>query len=86
MNLFLYYCIALPLAFVFAFYYELELVGLWLGMIVALMVVSATQYYFVVVSDWNLIITECINDGIEEGGFNIDAHSVLPSMSSSVVV
>ncbi|KAL7665564.1 Ethionine resistance protein [[Candida] zeylanoides] len=86
LNLFSYYCIALPLAFVFAFYYELELVGLWLGMIVALMVVSATQYYFVVVSDWNLIITECINDGIEEGGFNIDAHSVLPSMSSSVVV
>lgn len=86
LNLFLYYCIALPLAFVFAFYFELELIGLWIGMIIALFIVSLLQYYFVLVSDWDHIITECINEGIEEGGFTIDAHSLVPSMSNSHIV
>lgn len=81
LNLFSYYCIALPLAFLFAFYFDLELVGLWLGMIIALFTVSVLQYYFVLISDWDHIINECINEGIEDGGINIDAHSLVPSMS-----
>ncbi|GEQ69806.1 hypothetical protein JCM33374_g3481 [Metschnikowia sp. JCM 33374] len=41
LNLVSYYLIALPCAFLFAFYFKLELIGLWLGMIIALFFVSA---------------------------------------------
>ncbi|KAJ9099511.1 hypothetical protein QFC19_005936 [Naganishia cerealis] len=66
LNLFGYYGIALPCAFVCAFYFKLELLGLWLGMIVALVVVSMSQCYFVVKSDWDQIINESINEGVLE--------------------
>ncbi|KAM9931988.1 hypothetical protein OXX80_008371 [Metschnikowia pulcherrima] len=87
LNLVSYYMIALPFAFLFAFYFKLQLVGLWLGMIIALFFVSASQCYFVFVSDWDFIIRECINEGIaEEGNLHIDAHSTVPAMSSNHLV
>lgn len=86
LNLVSYYGIALPCAFTFAFYFKLELVGLWLGMIIALFVVSILQYYFVATTDWDHVISECITEGIHEDGISIDAHSHVPSMSSSHVI
>ncbi|CUM47130.1 uncharacterized protein AC631_03515 [Debaryomyces fabryi] len=83
LNLISYYCIALPCAFTFAFYFKLELVGLWLGMIIALFFVSTLQYYFVLTSDWDYIISECISESVFDDGFNADVHSMVPSMSSS---
>lgn len=66
LNLFGYYAVALPCAFVFAFYLKLELLGLWLGLIVALVVVSVSQCYYIVISDWEHIINESINEGVLE--------------------
>lgn len=66
-NLVSFYVIALPCAFFLAFYCRLELVGLWLGMIIALCLASAFQLYFVVNSDWDRIFNECINDAIFGG-------------------
>ncbi|KAF7999387.1 hypothetical protein HF325_006063 [Metschnikowia pulcherrima] len=87
LNLVSYYMIALPFAFLFAFYFKLQLVGLWLGMIIALFFVLASQCYFVFVSDWDFIIRECINEGIaEEGNLHIDAHSTVPAMLSNHLV
>lgn len=87
LNLVSYYVIALPCAFLFAFYFKLELVGLWLGMIIALFFVSVLQLYFVLTSDWDSIIKECISEGIlEEGNLNIDAHSPVPAMLSNHLV
>ncbi|KAK6456169.1 ethionine resistance protein [Scheffersomyces xylosifermentans] len=87
LNLISYYLIALPCAFLCAFYFKLQLVGLWLGMIIALFFVSVSQYYFVATSDWEAIISECINEGIlEEGNIHIDAHSSVPAMTSSTYV
>ncbi|SGZ47387.1 CIC11C00000005828 [Sungouiella intermedia] len=87
LNLVSYYLIALPFAFLFAFYFKLELLGLWLGMIIALFFVSALQSYFVITSDWDSIIKECISEGIvEDGNLNIDAHSTVPAMLSSHLV
>lgn len=87
LNLVSYYLIALPLAFLLAFHFKLELVGLWLGMIIALFVVSVLQSYFVVTSDWDHIISECINEGIiEDGNLNIEAHSMVPAMLSNHLV
>ncbi|CUM66087.1 uncharacterized protein PRCAT00003741001 [Priceomyces carsonii] len=82
LNLICYYCVALPLAFLCAFHFHLELLGLWLGMIVALFLISILQSYFVLKSDWDQIIDDCINEGVSDG-INIEAHSLVPSMSSS---
>ncbi|KAK6199599.1 ethionine resistance protein [Scheffersomyces amazonensis] len=87
LNLISYYLIALPSAFLFAFYFKLELVGLWLGMIIALFFISTSQYYFVSISNWDKIVDDSINEGIlEEGHLNLDAHSLVPSMSSGAYV
>ncbi|CCG22826.1 hypothetical protein CORT_0B11270 [Candida orthopsilosis Co 90-125] len=87
LNLVGYYLIALPCAYYFAFICKLELIGLWYGMIIALLVVSFSQLYFTVTSNWDKIIDECVSEGIaDEGNLTIDAHSLLPSMSSTIVV
>lgn len=86
MNLIGYYVIALPFAYVFAFILNYKLFGLWLGMLIALTFVSFSQLFFVVISNWDKIIQDCIEEGIvEDGNLNIEAHSMLPSMSNSVV-
>lgn len=83
LNLISYYIIALPFAYLFAFYFKLELMGLWLGMIIALVFVSFSQLYVVLTSDWDHIIKESIDEGIiEEGLLGIDAHSMVPAMST----
>lgn len=81
-NLISYYLLALPCAGIFAFYFKLELIGLWLGMIIALFIGSMLQWYFVATSDWDWVINECLNDGMVEP---IDAIPVVPSMSSGLV-
>lgn len=87
LNLIGYYLIALPCAFYFAFICKLELIGLWYGMIIALLVVSLSQLYFTVTSNWDKIIDECVSEGVaDDGNLTIDAHSLLPSMSSTIVV
>lgn len=56
-------------------------------MLIALMFVSLSQLYFVINSNWDKIIQNCIEEGIiEDGNLNIEAHSMLPSMSNSLVV
>lgn len=87
LNLVSYYVIALPSAMFLAFYFELELVGLWMGMIIALFVVSVSQTYFVIVSDWDHIIKECVEEGVaEDGALNIEAISTVPAMLSNYLV
>lgn len=87
LNLVSYYGIALPFAFLFAFYFKLELIGLWFGMVIALFFISVAQVYYVITSDWDQIIKLCISEGIiEDGNLNIDAHSALPAMLSNYLV
>lgn len=87
MNLVSYYFVALPFAFLIAFHFEMKLFGLWIGMIIGLLFVSIFQTYFVVTSDWDHIILECINEGIvEDGALLIDAHSLVPAMLSNHLV
>lgn len=81
-NMVVYYLIGLPCAAVFAFYFKLELIGLWLGMCIALFIGSLLVFYFVITSDWDQVINECLNDGMAEP---IDAIPNVPSMSSALV-
>lgn len=87
LNLFAYYVIALPVAFFCSFKLEMELLGLWIGMMVALFILSITELYFVIFSDWDHIINECINESInDDGSILIESHSIVPVMSSNQIV
>lgn len=94
LNLFSYYVLALPVAFLFGFHFELELFGLWIGMIVALVFVSTCELFFVLASDWETIIKDSLvedldgqmphtshNDSGYEDAINDDTLSLRPSRS-----
>lgn len=57
-----YYILGLPCAYIFGFVFKWELMGLWVGMIIALMTILLTQLYFVRVSNWKKIINEAAYD------------------------
>ncbi|KAG7873034.1 hypothetical protein KL938_005150 [Ogataea parapolymorpha] len=82
LNLFSYYCVALPVAFLLAFKFRLELFGLWIGMVIALFFVSVCQSYFVITSDWESIIKLSIEDGMAHDSGN----SLKPAKSTSSFV
>ncbi|KAG7817509.1 hypothetical protein KL909_005297 [Ogataea angusta] len=82
LNLFSYYCVALPVAFLLAFKFRLELFGLWIGMVIALFFVSVCQSYFVITSDWESIIRMSIEDGMAHESGN----SLKPAKSTSSFV
>lgn len=86
LNLISYYAIALPFAFLFAFYFRLELMGLWFGMVIALFFISVAQVYYVVTSDWDQIIKICVSEGIiEDGNVNIETQPFLSTILPNVV-
>ncbi|EGV65761.1 MATE efflux family protein [Yamadazyma tenuis ATCC 10573] len=87
LNLFTYYVVALPMAFLLSLKFNLELIGLWLGMLIALFLLSVSEIYFIIYSDWDHIINECINESLlDDGSIIIDSHSIMPIMSSNQVV
>ncbi|KAI5961239.1 uncharacterized protein KGF55_004164 [Candida pseudojiufengensis] len=61
-----YYLIALPIAYYLAFIQNLQLIGLWCGMIIALAFVSISQLIVIIKSNWDDIIDECVNEAIAE--------------------
>lgn len=83
LNLVSYYMIALPISITLATHYDMKLMGLWIGMIIALFFVSMSQLAFVLTSDWDSIIRQCIADGIQED-ITIETVSNRPSMSSKI--
>lgn len=58
LNLVCYYLIALPLGFVFAFKFNLNLAGLWFGMTIGLFCVVVSETYYVARSNWKQIISD----------------------------
>lgn len=66
LNVVSYYLIALPSAFAFSHYLNMNLIGLWLGMLIALWVISVGEVYFVVRSDWLAIIDKSVSRGVLE--------------------
>ena len=78
LNLFSYYVVALPVAYLFGFTLNMQLFGLWMGMIVALVFVSGSELYYVIISDWDTIISESIEEDLEtlENAVSSSARSV----------
>ncbi|KAM3122384.1 hypothetical protein CJJ07_003314 [Candidozyma auris] len=60
MNLFSYYCIALPMAYVFAFLMRLEVYGLWLGLVCGVAVLSLGEVFCAQRGNWEKIVAKCI--------------------------
>lgn len=72
LNLVSYYILALPVAFLFGFYLNFQLFGLWVGMIIALVFVSLCELFFVLKSDWDFIINESIIEDLPDIDGSID--------------
>lgn len=58
LNLASYYAIALPLGYMLAFPFKLELDGLWLGLITGVMFLAATEFVCILKSNWEHIVAE----------------------------
>ncbi|CCH44184.1 Multidrug resistance protein [Wickerhamomyces ciferrii] len=56
LNLFSYYIVSLPLAMLFAFKFELEVKGLWEGLMCGVIALSGLSYHFIRQSDWEQIL------------------------------
>lgn len=72
LNLFSYYILALPVAFLFGFYYNYQLFGLWIGMIVALVFVSSSELFYIFISDWDQIIKDSLEEDIDQSAIEGD--------------
>lgn len=75
LNVFGYYVLALPVAFVCAFHFELELLGLWLGMILALTFVALVETLVVIYTDWDAVLQSCLHDKTDNLSV-VDTHSI----------
>jgi multidrug resistance protein, MATE family len=61
LNLFFYYVVALPLGLFLAFKMDLEIYGLWTGLVVGIACISLGQQYFVFKADWDQIVEDASN-------------------------
>lgn len=52
LNLMIYYLIAVPLSLILAFYFGLDLYGLWIGLGVGIFVLALSELYFVYNTRW----------------------------------
>lgn len=91
LNLFSYYVLALPIAYLFGFHFKLELFGLWLGMIAALVFAAICELYYVYKSDWNQIIQNSLDDAASSRFDNSsifidDTHTIRPIKSISSII
>lgn len=61
LSLVSYYLVALPIGFVLSFGLHYELVGLWIGLVIALVLLAALQALTVLKSDWDEIIRDALS-------------------------
>ena len=55
-NIFAFYCIGIPMSYLFTFHLDFGVAGLWMGITCALMTMSICQGYSVFHVNWNDII------------------------------
>ncbi|ODV87005.1 hypothetical protein CANARDRAFT_6565 [[Candida] arabinofermentans NRRL YB-2248] len=56
LSLICYYTVATPLGICFAFYFNLKVLGLWIGVTIGVFLLSIAELYLVLTSDWQKII------------------------------
>lgn len=58
LNIIAYYFVALPLGYYLAFHRNLEVFGLWCGLLFGVLLLATSEVYFVLRSDWSAIARE----------------------------
>lgn len=58
LSIFSYYFIGMPLEWLFAFYFDYQVFGLWIGLAIAVNFLSLSEIFIVLKSDWESIIAK----------------------------
>lgn len=69
-NLFVYYVIGIPLAWLFSYRLDMKLFGLWIGMTIAFVLIGGSESWFVLNANWDQILEEASErkeDDVEAG-------------------
>lgn len=57
-NLFVYYAVALPLGWFFGYYMDYKLVGMWMSIGFGMLLIGASESWYVLRADWDRIVDE----------------------------
>nr|QFR37246.1 MATE transporter [Cyberlindnera americana] len=82
-SLVAYYLIALPLGFWLAFGFHLELFGLWIGLTIAIVLLSGLQLISVLNSDWEHIISESLQEALADSHYTDEIRSVVSNVEAN---
>lgn len=59
LNLVSYYVVALPVGYVLGFKYNMELAGLWTGLVTGVLILTLSEVFCIATSDWYRILKDC---------------------------
>ena len=60
-NLVAYYIVAMPISIFCGFFLEWELLGLWTGVAVALLVIAVIEVFIILGTDWDKVVEDAKN-------------------------
>ncbi|CCH40843.1 Multidrug and toxin extrusion protein 1 [Wickerhamomyces ciferrii] len=83
LNIIAYYGVALPFSYLFAFYFELEITGLWLGLMMGVFILGISETFYVYKSNWDQILKEALDRDEDEYEVLIDDDSTVSSFVTS---
>lgn len=83
LNIFSYYIIALPLAYLLAFKLDLGINGLWLGLGTGICVLATSEVICVINSNWKQIVIDAANRDDDEPDVLIEDSSAASSIYSA---
>ncbi|ODV87994.1 hypothetical protein CANARDRAFT_173863 [[Candida] arabinofermentans NRRL YB-2248] len=66
MNLFSYYVIGLPLAYLLAFQLDLQVKGLWIGLTICVFLLTVAEVIVLLKTNWDKVLKNAEDDPVEE--------------------
>lgn len=64
LNLFSYYILALPMSYLFGFYFDYKLIGLWSGLILGVSFTAIFELFYIMQTDWDMVIKNSLEEDI----------------------
>lgn len=81
-NLSVYYLFAIPFGAILGWYFDLKLFGLWIGIGLGMLIIGATQSYFVMFPNWKRIMDNAEKRQETDSGSDIDVYDESSTTSS----